>query len=85
MSYRIDIPRAAARELAAVAEPHKGRIKAAIQALADDPRPSGCVKMTGLRDIFRIRIGDYRVTYQVQDRVLVVIVVKVGHRREVYR
>ncbi len=85
MSYRIDIPRAAAKEIAAVAEPQRGRITAAILALADDPRPTDCVKMTGFADLYRIRIGDYRATYHVQDRVLVVLVVKVGHRRDVYR
>lgn len=85
MPYRIEIPRAAAKELAAVEQPHRDRIKAAIQALAGDPRPNGCAKLAGLRDAYRIRVGTYRVLYEIRDQVLVVTVVKVGHRRDVYR
>jgi mRNA interferase RelE/StbE len=85
MPYRIEIPRSAAKELAAIAEPHRANLKAAILALADSPRPNGCKKLKGLDDVYRIRVGDYRVSYQIRDKTLIVIVVKVGHRREVYR
>lgn len=61
------------------------RIIAKIEALADDPRPSGCVKMAGELDPRRIHSGNYRILYQIQDRQLVIAVVKVGHRRDVYR
>jgi len=60
------------------------RIVAAILGLADDPRPSGCWKLSG-RDKYRIRYGDDRVVYSVQDVILVVTIVKVGHWRDVYR
>ncbi len=55
-----------------------------IDALADNPRPSGAVRLKGT-DFFRVRIGDYRVVYEVHDSVLRVLVVRVAHRREVYR
>jgi mRNA interferase RelE/StbE len=60
------------------------RIVEKIEALADDPRPAGSVKLTG-HGAYRIRVGDYRVIYAVADDQLVVLVVEVGHRREVYR
>jgi mRNA interferase RelE/StbE len=60
------------------------RTVAAILALADDPRPSGCRKVSG-RDKYRLRCGDYRVVYSVQDVILVVTIAKVGHRSDVHR
>jgi mRNA interferase RelE/StbE len=53
--------------------------------LAADPRPSGCKKLTGNTDYYRMRVGDYRVLYEVRDRDVLVLVIKIGHRREVYR
>jgi mRNA interferase RelE/StbE len=85
MTYQIEIPRAAAKELAGVAQPNRDHIKAAIFALADDPRPNGCAKLAGFQCAYRIRVGSYRVIYEIRDQVLVVTVVKVGHRRDVYR
>jgi len=61
------------------------RIASAIRALAADPRPPGCKKLAGSTDYFRIRVGDYRVLYEVRDRDILVLVIKIGHRREVYR
>lgn len=60
------------------------RILERIEALRDDPRPPGAVKLSGL-EYYRVRQGDYRIVYEIQDKVLVVIVVKIGHRREIYR
>ncbi|MEW5948302.1 MAG: type II toxin-antitoxin system RelE/ParE family toxin [Thermodesulfobacteriota bacterium] len=57
---------------------------AAIQGLSEDPRPSGVKKLTG-RNAWRIRVGNYRVIYEIQDNSLVVLVVSVGHRKEIYR
>jgi mRNA interferase RelE/StbE len=56
-----------------------------MRGLAPDPRPSGCEKLAGVDDLFRIRVGDYRIVYRVQDQALIVLIVKIGHRREVYR
>jgi mRNA interferase RelE/StbE len=60
------------------------RIVAAIAALAENPRPVGCRKLSG-KDKYRIRCGDYRVVYSVEDVILVVTIAKVGHRSDVYR
>jgi len=67
------------------AKKDRQRVSAAISALADDPRPHGSEKLSGAKDRHRFRIGDYRVVYGIGDEVLTVWVVKVGHRREVYR
>jgi len=61
------------------------RVDAAILALSDNVRPAGCVKLSGLSDLWRIRVGDYRVVYEIRDRQLIVLIVGVAHRREVYR
>lgn len=60
------------------------RIKNAIDGLAADPRPSGAVKLAG-RDDFRIRVGDYRIVYAVDDAEQLVLIARIAHRREVYR
>ena len=61
------------------------RIRRAIDALAAMPRPAGVVKMHGSEGYYRLRVGDYRVVYEIEDDVLTVLVVRIGHRREVYR
>ena len=61
------------------------RLVAAMRVLASQPRPPGCDKLVGPEDLYRIRAGDYRIVYQVRDEILLVLVVKIGHRREVYR
>jgi mRNA interferase RelE/StbE len=61
------------------------RILRNIAALAGDPRPSGVKALSGEHGLWRIRVGDYRVVYEIQDRELVVLVLRVAHRREVYR
>ena len=61
------------------------RIQPKIDALATEPRPEGVVKLKGEENLYRIRVGDYRVIYNVQDDRLLVLVVKVGHRGNVYR
>lgn len=61
------------------------RLLEAIDGLAIDPRPPGCIQLKGGGGEFRIRVGNYRVVYDVQDDELVVLVLRVGHRREVYR
>ena len=60
-------------------------LDAAILALAENPRPSGCVKLSGLENLWRVRVGDYRILYSIEDQQLIVLIVSVAHRREVYR
>ena len=83
-SYRIEIKRSAAKELAALPKQDRSRIIARIRALAREPRPVGCEKLSG-QERYRIRQGDYRIPYEVHDLVLIVMMVKIGHRRDVYR
>jgi mRNA interferase RelE/StbE len=83
--YSIEIETSAAKALAHIAQPFQTRIATAIAALAINPRPHGCTKLSGRKDAFRIRIGNYRVVYTVNDLVRIVRVEKIAHRREVYR
>jgi mRNA interferase RelE/StbE len=61
------------------------RLNQRISLLSDNPRPHGSKKLKGGFDLWRIRVGDYRVVYEVRDRILVVLVLRVAHRREAYR
>lgn len=84
--YSARLKASAAREIEQI-EPKKVRRQVVnrIGALADDPRPPGCEKLSGQSDRYRVRQGAYRIVYSVEDDVLVVFVVKVGHRSAVYR
>ena len=83
-SYSLEIKRSAAKELAQVPPKDRGRIVARIQALADDPRPVGAEKLSG-QERYRVRQGDYRILYEIEDQILRIMVVRIGHRRDVYR
>lgn len=85
MAYQVFIKDSARKELLALPTPLQKRIDARIQALADTPRPSGVTKLAEDEHLYRVRVGDYRIIYQIQDKALVVLVTKIGHRREVYR
>lgn len=63
----------------------RARITKAVDGLCDNPRPPDCVNLQGEDDLSRIRVGDYRVVYAIRDAVLVVLVVRVAHRKDVYR
>jgi mRNA interferase RelE/StbE len=82
-SYRIVILPVAERQLRRIDSGPRKRIDTAILALAGDPRPNGCRKLSGSEE-YRIRVGDYRVLYEIEDAVLRILVVRVGHRRDVY-
>ena len=83
--YEVRLARRAVRSLAELQRRDLQRIRAAIDLLAENPRPPNCVALQGEVGVYRVRVGDYRIVYEVFDRVLVVQVVRVGHRREVYR
>ena len=84
--YSVEIRTSAIKELEAVVpKRERQRIARKIAALADQPRPRGCEKLTAQRDRYRVRQGRYRIVYAVDDARLLVDVVKVGHRKEVYR
>jgi mRNA interferase RelE/StbE len=84
--FDVRIKASAAKELEAVdGKRNRQRIVEAIASLADDPGPHGSEKLSGLKDRYRMRVGDYRIVYAIEEHVLTVFVVKIGHRREVYR
>lgn len=85
MTYRIEIKRSARKALLALPHDMQRRMGAAIDALASDPRGPGTRKLTGSDLLYRLRVGDYRVVYEIHDDRLLILVVKVGHRREIYR
>jgi mRNA interferase RelE/StbE len=84
-NYSLQIKPSAAKELEALPKKDRQRLAARIQALATDPRPPGCEKLSGQDNLYRVRQGDYRILYTVDDAALLVVVYKIGHRREVYR
>ncbi len=84
MTYRIEIAPAAARQLRKLDRAAQRRLQAAIELLADEPRPSGAKKLVGGNGEWRVRTGDYRVVYEIHDNVLLILIVAVGHRREIY-
>ena len=84
MSYDLRIKPSAVKELKALQETDRCRVVDRIQELAEDPRPRGCEKLTG-GSRYRVRQGSHRVLYEVHDESQVVTVVKIGHRRDVYR
>lgn len=83
-SYKILIKASAAKELELLPKPDRKRVADKILALAADPRPVGVQKLAG-EDQYRLRQGDYRIIYEIIDREVLVLVIKIGHRREVYR
>ena len=85
MTYRIEFSPAAARQLRKLDGRTHRRIQAVVELLAQEPRPAGAQKLVGGHGEWRVRTGNYRIIYEVDDGVLVVLVLAVGHRREVYR
>ena len=83
-SYKLLIKPSASKELEALPRKDRSRIAAKIENLADNPRPPGSEKLSG-EEKYRLRQGDYRVLYSIQDGSMAVTIVRIGHRREVYR
>ena len=85
-SYRVLIKPSAAKEIEAVDQKRdRQRIIAKVLALAEHPRPATCEKLAGDRERYRVRVGRYRIVYSIADDELVVFVVRVAHRKDVYR
>ncbi len=84
MSYQVELSRKAVKNLEALPKNIRDRITKEIDHLSENPRPNGCKKLSGNEDIYRVRSGDYRVIYQIKDKVLIVLVLLIGHRREIY-
>lgn len=85
MSYTIELSRKAERDFKGFDKALQKRLKTKIDSLAKNPRPSGVKKLEGEEDLYRVRVGDYRIIYQIQDDKLIILVVKIGDRKEVYK
>ncbi len=82
--FRIELTPAALRDLKALPKNVLRRVDRRVLGLADNQRPRGSEKLKGETDLRRVRVGDYRIVYKIDERALLVIVVRIGHRREVY-
>jgi mRNA interferase RelE/StbE len=86
MTYRVEFSRSAEREFDQLPQQVSARVSSRINSLAVNPRPPGVLKLAGrTTDLYRIRVGNYRVIYAIKDDVLLVLVVSIGHRKEIYR
>ena len=84
--YTIQFDRRVKKDFKSIQAQDIKRIKSAILELSNNPRPDGCTKLKGdKRDYYRIRVGNYRVVYSIEDDILLVLVVRVGHRQEIYK
>jgi mRNA interferase RelE/StbE len=83
--FKISITSRAERELKRLDRPIKNRIVTALSALASDPRPPGCLKVKSEKGVWRIRVGDWRVGYQVDDNTSEVLVLRIAHRSDFYQ
>ena len=83
--YEIEITRTAEKRLKTIPRQERGRIVDAMLALSRDPRPRGSRRLQGYADVFRIRVGSYRILYSVEQRRLIIIILKVGHRGDIYQ
>ena len=84
MSYRVIIPKPVLKQLDSLPNIIHDRIFEEAKKLEDNPRPPGCLKLTG-RTAWRVKVGDYRIIYEINDQERVVMLVTIGHRKEVYR
>jgi mRNA interferase RelE/StbE len=83
--YDLRITTSAAKSLMKLPRVEQKRIRSAIAELPADPRPHGVTKLSGTTDSYRIRVGNYRIVYTLDDGELVIVVVRIGHRKEIYR
>lgn len=82
--YKVRIERKAQKSLAKISQPYFSKIKIAILNLGNNPRPEGCKQLKG-RNAFSIRVADYRIIYEIHDRILLVDVIELGHRKDIYK
>ncbi|MBK8497618.1 MAG: type II toxin-antitoxin system RelE/ParE family toxin [Flavobacteriales bacterium] len=85
MSYGLVLSRTALKALRDLSPPTSTRVSAAIDALKEEPRPSGCKKLQGKEELWRIRVGEYRVIYSIDDTVRIIDVRRIGHLGDIYR
>lgn len=83
--YQIEFSKKAQKQFKVLPKSTQNRLIAKINLLSENPRPVDCKKLKGVKDLFRLRVGDYRVVYTIEDEYLLILIVEVGHRREVYK
>ena len=83
--YKVEISRTAEKQFRKLGAPDRRRIAPVLAGLGDDPYPPGSRKLSGYTDVFRVRVGVFRVLYSVDGGKLIVIILKIGHRKDVYR
>lgn len=84
MNYNLTVTRSAQKQLARISNPYQNLIIQKISQLEKDPRPPGCKKLTG-REGWRIRVGNYRIVYEINDKILTIIIIDIDHCRQIYR
>lgn len=85
MSYRIEVKRSAAKALRKIPKADRKRIAQKIDSLAEDPPNPEITKMKGNNPFHKVRVGDYRIIYEIQEHALLILIVKIGHRKDIYR
>ncbi len=85
MKYRIEVKRSAAKALKKISKPDQKRISKKIDNLAENLPNPDTTKMKGNNPFHKIRVGDYRIVYEIQDDILLILIIKIGHRKDIYR
>lgn len=85
MIFRLEYKRSVKKELRKLSRADRSVIVHKIELLKNEPKPEGSAKLKGSQDLFRIRHGDYRVIYKVKRNILVIIIIRIGHRRDIYK
>ena len=84
MSYQIIIPKPAQKQLDNISKIERDRLILTLRSLANEPRPNGVKKLKGYDNTYRVRVGDYRIIYEIKDRELIVLLLSVSHRKDAY-
>ena len=84
-NYEVEIARSAEKQLRRLPRSDQERIASTLMSLATDPLPTGVRKLSGYDDVFRVRVGRYRILYSISEQALTILVLKIGHRQSVYR
>jgi mRNA interferase RelE/StbE len=85
LQYTIQIKKSAQKKIAEIPEPYLSSIEKAILKLENNPRPNGCKKLIAFKSAYRIRVGVYRIVYEIHDKVLTIFIFDVDHRKQVYK
>jgi len=83
--YKVVLTKSAEKELLKIPKVYSENIVKHLVELINNPRPNGCKKLSGYEDIYRIRVGMYRIVYRIEDDILYIEVIKIGHRKDVYQ